>query len=201
MYPSQEPDLYTALKASYADTATQKTSLGKYGYQRDDDLSNDNQQVYFNPIQHKILYDIAGTHNLSDVGTDLYLAAGHLKDTNRYKEADATLQKAKSKYGVNEATVTGHSVGASIAGYVANKQDKVYTLDKGATIGQKIRSNETAYRTSGDAVSLLNAGATRMTTLVNPNKIIHTGNPIMDIAGNILNAHNVSNIKNSSIFV
>ena len=201
MYASQEPDLYDVLKASYADTATQKTSLGKYGYQRDDDLSNDNQQVYYNPIQNKILYDIAGTHNLSDVGTDLYLAAGHLKDTNRYKEADSKLQKAKKKYGVNEATVTGHSLGGSIAGYVANKQDKVITLDKGATIGQKIRSNENAYRTSGDAVSLLNAGATRMTTLPNPNRAVRTGNPIMDIAGNILNAHNVSNIKNNSIFV
>ena len=201
MYASEEPDLYTALKASYADTATQKTSLGKYGYQRDDDLSNHNQQVYYNPIQHKILYDIAGTHNLSDVGTDLYLAAGHLKDTNRYKEADSTLKKAKSKYGVSEATVTGHSLGGSIAGYVANKQDKVITLDKGATIGQPIRSNEKAYRTSGDAVSVLNAGSRGMITLPNPNKSIRTGNAILDIAGNILNAHNVSNIKNSSIFV
>ncbi len=82
MYASQEPDLYTALKASYADTATQKNSLGKYGYQRDDDLSNDNQQVYYNPIHHKILYDIAGTHNLSDVGTDMYLAAGVILTTN-----------------------------------------------------------------------------------------------------------------------
>ena len=201
MNPSQEPDFYDVLKASYADTATQKTSLGKYGYQRDDDLSNHNQQVYYNPIQHKILYDIAGTHNLIDVGTDMYLAAGHLKDTNRYKEADTTLQKAKSKYGVNAATVTGHSLGGSIAGYVANKQDKVITLDKGATIGQKIRSNEKAYRTSGDAVSLLSAGTRGMTTLPNPNKSIHTGNSVVDIAGNILNAHNVSNIKNSSIFV
>jgi hypothetical protein len=201
MYASEEPDLYTALKASYADTATQKTSLGKYGYQRDDDLSNHNQQVYYNPIQHKILYDIAGTHNLSDVGTDLYLAAGHLKDTNRYKEADSTLKKAKSKYGVSEATVTGHSLGGSIAGYVANKQDKVITLDKGATIGQPIRSNEKAYRTSGDAVSVLNAGSRGMTTLPNPNKSIRTGNAILDIAGNILNAHNVSNVKNSSIFL
>ena len=201
MYASEEPDLYTALKATYADTATQKTSLGKYGYQRDDDLSNHNQQVYYNPIQHKILYDIAGTHNLSDVGTDLYLAAGRLKDTNRYKEADSTLKKAKSKYGVSEATVTGHSLGGSIAGYVANKQDKVITLDKGATIGQPIRSNEKAYRTSGDAVSVLNAGSRGMTTLPNPNKSIRTGNAILDIAGNILNAHSVSNVKNSSIFL
>jgi hypothetical protein len=111
------------------------------------------------------------------------------------------LQKAKSKYGVNEATVTGHSLGGSIAGYVANKQDKVITLDKGATIGQPIRSNEKAYRSSGDAVSLLNAGTKGMITLPNPNKSIRAGNPFLNFAGNILNAHNVSNIKNSSIFV
>ena len=78
-----EPDLYDVLKSSYANADSQRSSLGRYGYQRDDDLSNDNEQVYYNPIKQKILYDVAGTHNLSDVGTDAYLAFGHLKDTNR----------------------------------------------------------------------------------------------------------------------
>jgi hypothetical protein len=38
---------------------------------------------------------VAGTHNISDWWTDLYLAAGKLKSTNRYKEADKVLKEAK----------------------------------------------------------------------------------------------------------
>ena len=108
-----------------------------------------------------------------------------------------TLQKAKKQFGVNVATVTGQGLGAIIAGYVANNK----TRSSHWTKGPPVRSNEKAYRTLGDAVSLLNAKAKRMTTLANPNKSIHTGNPLLDMVGNIPTAHNVSNIKNSSIFV
>ena len=48
---------------------------------------------------------------------------------------------------------------------MSSKNDKVYTLDKGATIGQKTRTNESAYRSSGDLVSGMNANSTRMTTI------------------------------------
>ena len=86
--------LHTALKNSYK---PQKT-LGK-GYILDDELSNDNQQVYVNRKKNnKLLFSVTGTHNLSDIGSDVYLGLGKLKDTNRYKEADSTLEKAKKKY-------------------------------------------------------------------------------------------------------
>ena len=196
---SQNPSLFEALKASYADANTQKMSLGKYGYVRDNELSNDNQQVYYNPIKHKMLYDIAGTHNLKDVGTDIYLAAGHLKDTNRYKEAESTLQKAKDKYHPVKTVGVGHSLGGSVVGYLP--VDKSYTLDKGATFGQSIAKNEKAYRTSGDAVSLLNSTNKGMTTLKNPSHPVRTGNPLLDFGMNVLNSHNVDNIKGQSIFV
>jgi hypothetical protein len=68
-------------------------------------------------------------------------------------------------------------------------------LNKGATIGQKTRSNEDAYRTSGDLVSLLNANSTRMKTLKNPH--IRTSNFIVDA----FNSHNVDNIKNKNILI
>jgi predicted alpha/beta-fold hydrolase len=159
-------------------------------------LSNHNQQVWYNPNTKKMLFNVAGTHNLKDWGTDLYLAFGKLKDTNRYKEARNILNEAKRKYGNDiETKISGHSLGGAIAQYVGGKDDKVYTLDKGATIGQKTRSNENAYRTSGDIVSALNANSTRMNTLNNYNK--STGFIPLDI----LKAHNVENIKNDNIFV
>ena len=188
--------LYDAIKASYKPT----DRLGKHGnYIKDTSLSNDNQQVYNNKKKNKLLYTVAGTHNLKDVGTDAYLAAGKLKDTNRYKEAVSTLEKAKAKYKPRKVNVAGHSLGGAIAGYLP--ADKITTLDKGATIGQSIAKNEKAYRTSGDAVSLLNSTSKGMKTLANPNPKIHIGNPLLDVGFNALQAHNVSNVKGQPIFV
>ena len=187
--------LYDALKSYTRDKKSQQ-QLKNAGYNYDSMLSNHNQQVWYNPNTKKMLFNVAGTHNLKDWGTDLYLAFGKLKDTNRYKEARNILNEAKRKYGNDiETKISGHSLGGAIAQYVGGKDDKVYTLDKGATIGQKTRSNENAYRTSGDIVSALNANSTRMNTLNNYNK--STGFIPLDI----LKAHNVENIKNDNIFV
>ena len=104
--PTDNLSLHDVLKNSYA----KNKSKSMKGYNLDEKLSNHNQQVYYNPTNKKLLYSIAGTHNLSDVGTDFYLGIGKLKNTNRYKEADNTLKQAKQKYGVSSATVTGHSL-------------------------------------------------------------------------------------------
>lgn len=192
-YPSAEPNLYDVVKASYKDKDTQASSLGKYGYVRDNDLSNDNQQAYYNPTAKKLIYSVAGTHNLADWGTDAYLAAGMLKSTNRYKSADEGLKKAKAKYGVSSASIYGHSLGGTIGSYIGSRADNVQTLDKGSTFFQKSRNNEKATRTDGDVVSLLNKGSKNMTTLKNPNKI-KTGNALIDYALNAYGAHDVNNI-------
>jgi len=185
-------NLHEVLKNSYASRNKQKGAFKNQGYVYDSNLSNDNEQVYYNPSQRKLLFSVTGTHNLRDYGTDLWLAAGKLKDTKRYQEAKNILHRAKQKYHISNATLAGHSLGGLVQ-YIGNRNDKVYTLDKGATIGQKIRSNEKAYRTSGDLVSVLNANNRRMKTLKNPH--IETGNFIIDS----FNAHSVDNIKNSNI--
>ena len=189
-------NLYNALKNSYSDRNKQKSAFVKEGYVYDSDLSDNEKQVYFNPKDKKLLYTVKGTNpfNLRDIGTDIYLAFGHLKDTNRYKEAQSTFNKAKLKYKPKESVLAGHSLGGMVQ-YIAGKNDKVYTLDKGATIGQKTRSNENAFRTEGDLVSIFNANSTRMKTLKNPHKA--TGFFPLDI----LKAHDVNNIKDSKIFI
>ena len=191
-------DLHKVLKNSYASRKKQKKAFLKDGYRYDKFLSNDNEQVYYNPNNKKLLMSVAGTHNLSDFGTDIWLAGGLLKNTSRYKEAESTLKRAKQKYDVKNATISGHSLGGPISQYIASKGDQVYTLDKGATIGQKTRSNEKAYRTSGDLISILNANSTRMKTLKNPQ--IRTGN-FNNILKDAYNAHNVDNIKNENIMI
>jgi len=192
----KKPTLYTTLKSSYGDRKALR-ELELAGYKQDKELSSHNQQVWYNAADNKLLYNVAGTHNLSDWGTDVYLAAGKLKSTSRYKEAKKTLEKAREKYKNAQTTLTGHSLGGSIVGYLASKSrnDKVFTLDKGATIGQKVRKGEQAFRTSGDLVSLLNKNAKHTQTLKNPN--VRTGIVPFDV----LQAHHVENIQNEKIFI
>jgi hypothetical protein len=186
-----------ALKIGYMNKEKQEKKMGKRGYIRDNELSSGDHQAYYNPRTKKLLFNVTGTHNIADVVTDGYLAAGGLKNTTRYKEADKMLKKAKDKYHVNSADVIGHSLGGSISGLISSKTDNVKTLDKGATIGSRIRSNENAYRTSGDAVSLLNSGSKRMTTLSNPSSNLF-GNGLLK---QTFKAHDINNIKDKNIFI
>ena len=205
--------LYTPIKVGYKGKKSQIDEMKKYGYYRDNALSNDNEQVYWNPTKKKILYNITGTHNLSDWGTDYYLATGHLKETNRYKEADTTLAKAKQKYGVKKAKIVGHSLGGGIANGIAKGKDKVLTLDAGYTIGEKARDNVRNYRTKGDVVSTFSPSQ-NTTTLNNPNSTPKKwfGNAVSGlglgiaalterIGFNAVQAHDVNNIKNTPIYV
>lgn len=219
--------LHDVIKNSYAKHGDQEKAFQDQGYEYDPELSSHNQQVYYNKNAEgnkKLLYSVSGSHNLSDWKTNFAVAIGQGKKTKRYNEAKDTLTKAKTKYGVDNATIAGHSLGGYMAGYVGNKNDNVLTLDKAATIGQKMRSNENAYRTGGDVVSALNAGSKRMTTLKNNKKnhlkesmdagaSIGSAIPkIGKVAGTVIGAgvglirnafqsHRVSQIKNSNIFV
>ena len=162
------------------------------GYILDEALSNHNHQTYYHPIKKKLLFNVNGTHNANDWITNAKLAIGKgYKESKRYQESHSALREAKAKYNTDRATVTGHSQGGATAGYISSKQDRVITLDKAATIGQKVRSNEKAYRTAGDVVSILNTNSKHMITLKNPNMRFRNG------AVDAYLAHNISNIKNN----
>jgi hypothetical protein len=203
-------NLYSVLKNSYSTRDKQKKAFANQGYVYDGDLSTNEHQVYFNPKDKKLLYTVKGTNpfSLKDIGTDIYLAAGHLKDTDRFKQEKATLEKARKRYNPSNTTVSGHSLGGTLSQYIASKDDKVYTLDKGATIGQKSRSNENAFRSQNDVVSMLNTNSKNMTTLKRPNGIgmyrtigLLAGGPIGGLIGNALDSHDINNIKKSNIMV
>ena len=187
--------LYDTIKYSYKPLNEQEEFYKRQGYQLDKSLSNDNQQVLYNPNTKKLLYNIAGTHKLSDWGTDLNLALGNLKNTSRYKEADERLKQAKQKYGVNSATISGHSLGSSIGSYIAKPEDKAYLLNGGYTIGQKSRDyggNHKFYRVGGDLVSLFGA---------RNDGVMNTLNNKHGYLTNFLDAHNVEQIKDKNIFI
>jgi hypothetical protein len=199
-------NLAKVIKVGYKSKEKQSKVMNRYGYKIDKDLSNDNQQVYYNPNEKKLLYNVAGTHNLSDVGTDIYLGLGKLKDTNRYKSADETLKKAKSKYGVNNATITGHSLGGGIAQGIAKPEDKEYSLNAGYTIGQKTKGgNQHNYRTQGDVVSLLGAGSKNLKTIGKKDNTSVLGSflkgGVIGLGANLLKSHKPETIKKEHIFV
>lgn len=181
--------LHNALATGKMDRGQRIKALQTEGYSYDSTLSNKNNATYFNPHTNKLLFNVKGTDPTSvrDIWTDVRLATGHLKGSDRYKESRDLLTRAKSHHKGAETTITGYSLGGAIAGYIGSKADKVYTYNKGATLGQSVRGNETAYRSGGDLVSSANAGANRMTTLKN--------------YFNPLSAHNLGNIKNEKIFI
>lgn len=189
-------DLHKAIKNSYAKKKDQKNAFKDRGYVYDEQLSNKNNAIYYNPETKKLMHSVKGTNPFSakDLYTDAMLSLGMLKKTDRYKDSHKKLRQAKEKYGVDSADIVGHSLGGSISSYIGSKKDKVHTLDKGATIGQKSRNNEKAYRTKGDAVSLLNKNSKNMITLQNPNPASNYGG-ILGKAYDTLKAHNVDNIK------
>jgi hypothetical protein len=187
--------LYDVLKSSYEKPDEQQKRMKEHGYERDSSLSNDNEQVYFNPAEKKMIFNVAGTHNLKDWGTNAALAAGQLKSTKRYKDAHKKIRDAKTKYGDTETVVTGHSLGHAIASGISSKNDKVITYDGAYAIGQKTRGNTTHYRTKGDAVSIMGSGAKHTVNLENKN--MPTNNNIY----NALKAHKVENISDKNIFI
>lgn len=183
-------NLHDVLKNGYKKNKSKSLN----GYELDTQLSNHNNQIYYNKKENKLHHNINGTNSLYDWGVNAYLAVGKLKDTNRYKESHRKLRQAKEKYGIDSASISGHSQAGQTASYIAGNNDKVITLDKASTIGGTSKKNETDYRTNGDLVSILNVGRKHNVTLDNPNK--SSGNIIKDI----LNAHDVNNIKNNKIF-
>jgi hypothetical protein len=145
------------LKSSYKSNKEAKRELLKQNYVLDTELSNHNQKVFYNPVKKKLLMLVAGTHNLHDVGVDAFLATGKLKDSKRYNDAKRILEKARERYpsAAKNIDIAGHSLGGSIASGIGKRSDRITTYNKGSTIGENYRDNETAYRTEGDVVSLL----------------------------------------------
>jgi hypothetical protein len=182
-------DLHDVLKNSYDKKSNQANFLKDKGYTFDNELSNDNQQVYYNNNGH-LLFSVAGTHNLSDVAVDAKLMLGQLKDTKRYQEAEMTFNKARDKYKPTRTTALGHSLGASISAKL--NADEIITLDKGAEPGAKTKNNEKAYRTSGDIVSVFASGGKNVKTL-------HKGGYNLTDPFSWYKAHNISNIKDFKI--
>ena len=60
--PIKPLSLYDSLRVGYIGNENkQAQEMAKYGYQIDKGLSNENQQVYYNPETKKLLYNVTGS--------------------------------------------------------------------------------------------------------------------------------------------
>jgi len=130
------------------------------GYQRDDSLSGQRAQVYYNKDNNKTIVTHRGTQGFQDVLTDLKLVfhpSLYMK-SNRFQHAKDIQQRAEDKYGRENITTIGHSLGAKLAADVGGKSKEMITYNK-PIIPQEIfkqtRKNETSIRTKMDPVSIL----------------------------------------------
>jgi hypothetical protein len=153
-------DFYDVINSSYEGNPGTERSLKRLsdaGYVKDAELSSHNQTVLHHPGTNTLLITYAGTHNLSDVGTDTHLLLrGTIKGTKRYEEGKDVYNRAKAKYNPQRTKVAGHSLGGKIARDVAEKNDLVYTYNK-ANVGDLNLANEMALRSMWDLPSLLGA--------------------------------------------
>ena len=193
----QEPlNLHDVLYNSYENDPNRLTSTG---FNYDKELSDHNQQVYYNPSKQKLLYSIAGTQSGNDVGTDLLMGLGLLKNTKRYKEADDKLAKAKDKYKPNNTIIAGSSLGGSIASKIGKAEDKIYTYNKFSHIAEKVMPNEQSYRSSGDLVSIFNPSKNTKTFNT---KILPIYLPTYSgVARNGIEQHKLKHLKGKNIYV
>lgn len=141
------------------------------GFDRDDSLSNENNQLYVDHKNKKIIYNTTGTHNLKDWNTNFYLATGRLKETKRYKDAHKGIRDAKAKYVGYSTIATGDSLGGAITRGIASQGDKILTLNGASTIGErsKPKKDEINYRVKLDSVSTFRSKAPNTKTLENKN--------------------------------
>jgi len=201
------PDLplETGLDVSYeGDLNKAQEELNPYGYKIDNELSNKETKVFYNPLENKMVFSVAGTNPFSsrDLGTDAYLAflgnAG-LKLTNRYKEAESVLDRARTKYKGSEKVLIGHSLASSIINTLnTNPDEQVKTFGTGSGLYSMGGKGE-SYRTFYDILSATSKDKVIPSYIPNKKGNLRSSQNIDYPQG--YSAHSYKNLKGRNVFV
>jgi hypothetical protein len=215
-------NLHDILKTGYSNNRTKQEEFGKkHGYQLDKELTNKNHQVYVNPAENKVLYNINGTQGnqglgklITDWNTNVQIAIGKGKKTQRYEEEKGNLEKAKKKYENYNTTLTGHSQAHYFINELGDKKDKKITYNGAHFPFQPVKT--THYKTTLDPVSVFATNAkntkilssnfkgdfvpdSRTLRVLTPSLPI--GSPLVYFANEAVKAHSLDKIKNKKIIV
>jgi len=192
--------LYKALKIGYLrNERKQKKRLKRFGFRIDEELSNNERMVAFNPTTDKVIFIENGSqfNPIKDVNqfredwlnNITTIPTGTFAYTPRFQDAKNAYLKAKKKYEGKKFELVGHSQSAVTINELAGKNDTGITYN-GAFLKQKDNPNVTNYRTANDIVSAF-ANRNDMRTLSQPNLPPQ----------NFYKAHGIDNIKGLPIFV
>jgi len=125
----------------------------------DKSLSGARTQVYFNSLSGQAVVVHRGSQGIKDwVVNDAGLLVGYRGE--RFTHAKEIQKKAEKKYGKENVTTLGHSLGSKIAEEVGKDSKEVITLNKPTTpidlvTGKKVPANQFDIRTTNDVVSIL----------------------------------------------
>ena len=137
---------------------------GLKAWKLDTDLSSQKNSVFTNSSTGEVVISYKGTNpkNVEDLGDDAFIASPFLweSDTSRFKGAQNLYEAVESKYGKSNISITGHSLGGSIAMHVGERADvPTFSYNPGISAGAALdthNNNKTKsiiYRTSTDIVS------------------------------------------------
>jgi hypothetical protein len=132
-------------------------NIGDYDVDRS--LSGQRVQVYKHKHSPQTVVVHRGTKGLQDVYNDLKYALGmDISNSKRLKYANEIQKKAEEKYGKENITTLGHSLGSHISSSVGKDSKEVINLNKPIGIQDlysKPLDNEYNVRTTLDPVSFL----------------------------------------------
>lgn len=115
----------------------------KHGYALDDELSDNDRHVYYDRYG-KAVVAFRGTKltNPSDLLTDIAIWGGFAPASNRYRQSNKTVQRAIDKYGKDNITLTGHSLGGHQGVYFGNKYKLKTVVYNPAVMGSDVRQSK-----------------------------------------------------------
>lgn len=133
--------VFMSLKPGTADHMNHYAIFAKAAYQKDrmmgipsgffldQELSNRNRSVYYNPESKKAVLAFRGTDLKSDtrygdLSSDLLLALNMREFSARFKNATKAAKAVEEKYADYEKHSVGHSLGGSQAAWVIRKRPK-----------------------------------------------------------------------------
>ena len=147
-------DLQYFLKKSY-----DKQHSNYKDFLLDKGLSGQRVQVYYNPKTNQAVTIHRGTKGVNDWITDARYALGDTS-SKRFQHSAKIQGQAEQKYGAENVTSIGHSLGSQLAEKSSGKKVKeIITLNKPVNandlIWYSVPQNQTDIRTTNDPVSLL----------------------------------------------
>jgi hypothetical protein len=144
---------------SFIDNSYAKKPKNFKDFVLDKDLSSQRVKVYINPTTREAYVVHRGTASIQDVGNDLKMALGFdISSSKRVKHAKEIQKKTENKYGKDNVTTIGHSLGAKIASDVGQDSKSIINLNKAvipSDLNKTLSSKEKNIRSKSDLISIL----------------------------------------------